>query len=239
MEALVSLGAAFAFALVFRTPLVRWPVAFYVFALAVDVAYASGLLAQVVPDLARALMPYLRRCTAAYGLFAIVMFMGVLPERSRLRAYLKPVRGSLSVLAALLVACHVVGYGSAYANVALSGFATASIPTKASLFLAVGLVIVLALLFVTSFRMVKGRMRAKAWARVQRLAYPFFVLISLHAAILLLPSCAAGGKSTVSVAVYLIVLVAYAMLRIARWVSDARAGSSQALPTSSQVVRTG
>ena len=222
MELLVSLCAGVVFALGFRTPLVRWPVVFYALALVLDVVYVSGLLSWAGPELARALLPYLRRCIAPYGLLVVVMFVGVLPEGSRFRAYLRPVRGPLSVLAALLALCHVGSYVQVYLQVALEGFASASLSTALSLILSVLLVVMLAVLTITSFSLVRRRMRGATWVRVQRLAYPFFVLVNVHALLLLLPSCLAGGKSTLSVAGYAGVLLAYVALRGLRYASDKR-----------------
>ena len=221
MELAISLCAGFAFALAFRTPLVRWPVLGYLGTAALDVAFLAGFLSSVAPDAARALLPYLRRCIAPYGLFAVVMFVGVLPEGSRVWRYLSPARGGLSVVAALLALCHIVSYLSTYLDVILSGFATASSTTAVSLMLAVVLLALLALLTVTSFRLVKFRMSARMWTRVQRLSYAFFGLMGLHAIFVLLPSCALGGKPATSVGMCGLVLVAYAVLRVRRWRADA------------------
>ena len=222
MGLLMCLCGSLAFTLAFRTPLMRWPFVFYGAAIVVDIVFVSGLLSQVAPEAARALLPCLRRCMAPYGLFTVVMFVGILPEGSRIRSYLRPVRGNLSVLAALLSLSHIVSYARVYLGVALEGFVTASLATAASLVLSMILVILLAVLTVTSFGFVRRVMHAVSWLRVQRLAYIFFGLVSVHAILLLLPSCLAGAQSAAPVVAYVATLFLYATLRLARWIVDKR-----------------
>ncbi|MEC4293907.1 hypothetical protein [Adlercreutzia shanghongiae] len=217
MDILIALGVAVAFALVFRTPLIRMPAVFYVLAVAVALLFLSGILGQALPTLNRELLPFLRRCIFPYALFVVVMYMGVLPEASCLRQYLKPARGPLSIVAALLVLCHGVSYLGVYLNVALGGFSTASASTASSLAMAVALSVILGVLTVTSFNFVRHRMRGKTWKVVQKAAYAFFGLVTAHAVVLLLPASLTGGSAAFSVSVYMGVFLLYVILRIARW----------------------
>lgn len=227
MDILIALGAAVVFALVFRTPLIRMPVVFYVLAVAVDLLFLSGALEQVLPALNRELLPFLRRCIFPYALFVVVMYMGVLPETSRLRQYLKPARGPLSIVAALLVLCHGVSYLGVYLNVALGGFSTASVSTASSLVMAVVLSVILGVLTVTSFNFVRHHMQGKTWKVVQKAAYVFFGLVTVHAVVLLLPASLTGSSAAFSVSSYMGVFLLYAILRIARWAKSRCAAADQ------------
>lgn len=230
MDILAALGAAVVFALVFRTPLIRMPAVFYVLAVAFDLLFLSGVLEQALPAFNRELLPFLRRCIFPYALFVVVMYMGVLPETSRLRQYLKPARGPLSIVAALLVLCHGVSYLGVYLNVALDGFSTASASTASSLMMAVVLSVILGVLTVTSFNFVRRHMQGKTWKVVQKAAYMFFGLVTVHAVVLLLPASLTGGSAAFSVSVYMSVFLLYAILRIARWAKVRCAAADQGMP---------
>ena len=81
-------------------------------------------------------------------------------------------------------------------------------------------------LWVTSAQRVKHAMKAASWKRVQRLAYPFYVLTYVHLALLLMPSAVAGNEVAVlSIAVYSVVMGAYVVLRLRKAAADRRPGS--------------
>ena len=74
-------------------------------------------------------------------------------------------------------------------------------------------------------------MKAASWKRVQRLAYPFYVLTYVHLALLLMPSALAGNDVAVlSIAVYSIVMGAYVILRLRKAAADHRAEAAPANP---------
>ena len=95
--------------------------------------------------------------------------------------------------------------------------------------MAVALVVALALfallivLGVTSFNFVKKRMKKETWKRVQLLAYPFWGLVYVHLLLMLLPSALRGGApAQMSVVVYSVVFLGYAVLRVRRALVDRR-----------------
>ena len=73
--------------------------------------------------------------------------------------------------------------------------ATPTVNLALSLALATALVALMAILLATSLLAVKQRLKPSAWKGVQRLAYPFYLLMYVHLALLLLPS-ALSGKET-------------------------------------------
>ena len=83
------------------------------------------------------------------------------------------------------------------------------------------LLALLAVLGVTSFNLVKKRMRTETWKKVQKGAYVFYGLIYIHVLAMLLPSAMNGGSAAVqSIAVYTAVFVVYAVARVTRAVMD-------------------
>ena len=81
----------------------------------------------------------------------------------------------------------------------------------------------LVVLGVTSFNVVKKRMKKETWKRVQLLAYPFWGLVYVHLLLMLVPSALRGGApAQMAVVVYSVVFVGYAVLRIRRAAIDRR-----------------
>ncbi len=92
----------------------------------------------------------------------------------------------------------------------------------AGICIALVLVVLGAVLGVTSLGSVKARMSARAWTKVQKWAYAFYALTFLHIVAMLAPSASAGGVAAVQgITVYSVVFVGYAVARIARvsWTS--------------------
>lgn len=70
-------------------------------------------------------------------------------------------------------------------------------------------------LFVTSFKCVRKKMKAKSWKKLQRLAYPFFILIYIHVMLLFSMNV---DKNKFSIIVYTLVYVSYVVLRLRKYI---------------------
>ena len=123
MEVLLAIVISVLFACALRKQIKRYAVSFYIVAVAVDVLFLSGVLFGVSREFAAAVYPYLTRCLLGFALFALVMYIGALPEGSRARQMLMPIRGELSIIAAILTIGHVANYLGTYLADILSGFA--------------------------------------------------------------------------------------------------------------------
>lgn len=220
MELLIALLFAMAFAFGCRNVLKDHPAPFYMVAAVVAVGFAWASLSGELPLVARAVFPYLQRGLLAFALFAIVMFVGVFPEGSKARAWLAPVRGELSIIAALLAMGHVLRYVAIYGASAFSGISSMPVTMLLSFWVALVLVLMLALLAITSFRFVRKRMDSQSWKRLQLLAYPFFLLIYVHLVLVLGPSAMASGRARLSIVLYTVLFATYAALRIVRAVDN-------------------
>ncbi len=228
MEFLIVFAVTVAAALALREPLRRWPVTFYALACAVVVVFlagANGLLAGSWWKLAIVLV---QRCMVALSLFAVVMFVGVVPKGSKLDQWLRPVRAELSIVACILCLGHMSVYVGPYASRAIAGSLGAT--TMASFVVALVLFALVIVLGVTSFNFVKHRMGGRAWKNVQRLAYPFFGLAWVHLMFMLAPAAMKGGEQAVlSVVIYTALFAAYAILRVFRWRRDKAADATPAV----------
>ena len=239
---LIALALAAAFAYFLRRPLREHAWAFYGMACVIDVLMVADAIARVSPVIARVLFPYLEQSLFAFGLLTIVMLVGVLPE-GNLKRSLRPIRGELSIVAALLIAGHVIHYANPMLTRMFFGGLGASGGTFWGTVLSMALIVLLVVLTVTSFKAIRSAMKPATWKRVQMLAYPFYLLVFCHVFAMLFPSAMSGGeKATVNVALYAIVLVVYAVARFARakkdrYCPDSCANSSRRLPAVGMVTR--
>ena len=223
MTFLMVLAVTVAACLALRTPLHKWPVAFYVLA---DVAYVigvEGLLPRVVMGPLTLLMG---KCVLSLALFVVVMYIGVFAKGSKVHQWLKPVRSELSIIACILACGHMAVYLGSYAP-RLGG--TLGVNVVSALVVALALLVLLLVLGVTSFGFVKKHMRTEGWKRLQRWAYVFFGLAYVHLMLMLAPAASRGGEAAVaSVAVYTVIFGAYAALRVRRALVDRRADAAAA-----------
>ncbi|MEA5020209.1 MAG: hypothetical protein VB027_07560 [Gordonibacter sp.] len=212
----IVLAATVAACFALRNPLRAYPLAFYVLAFAADALFLAGVLGGLPRAAWSVMLVLMQKCMVPTALFAVVMYIGVLPRDSRPSLWLKPVRAELSIVAWILSLGHVAVYAATYLpRIALGGPVNANV--GASFVVAVVLLALLAVLSVTSFNVVKKHMGTASWKKVQLLAYPFFGLVYVHVLLMLLPSALHGGiASGISVAVYSVMFVAYFILRIAR-----------------------
>ena len=228
MEFLIVLASSVVLAIALREPLHRCPVAFYALACAVVVAFFEGVNGLLPGTWWKPLISLVQRCMAALSLFAVVMFIGVLPKGSKFDQWLRPVRAKLSIVACILCLGHMCMYLAPYASRAIVG--TLGATTMASFAVAVVLFALVLVLGVTSFNFVKHRMGGRTWENVQRLAYPFFGLAWVHLMFMLAPAAAKGGEQAMlSVVIYTILFAAYAILRVFRWRKDKQAETAPAV----------
>lgn len=217
--ALILLGTVAAcFAL--RNPIKRWPMLWYVLAVVVDIVFIVGVFGGMPRAVWSVFLVLIQKCTLSLALFIVVMYIGVLARTSKPYLWLKPIRSELSIIAWILSLGHMVVYLASYLPRMLAG-GTLNTNVLWSFVLAVVLLVLLIILGVTSFNIVKKRMRTETWKKVQKLAYPFFLLVYVHVLLMLLPSALHGGiASSVTVGVYSVVFIAYIVLRLARAYKD-------------------
>ena len=208
--------------LLLRKPIKHYPLLFYALAAITCVLFFACTYFPISRPVWTMLLLLVQKCMLPLALFVIVMYIGVLPSGSKLYQWLKPIRAELSIVAWILSLGHMAVYLASYAPRILSGSAF-NVNVMGSFVLAIVLFVLLTILGVTSFQVVKIRMHADAWKKVQKLAYPFFLLVYLHVLLMLLPSALNGGiASTLTVTVYSCVFIAYIVLRLYRASSDKR-----------------
>lgn len=229
MEVIVAFAASALLAYLLRRQVKRYAVSFYLAVVALDVLFLSRALFATSRELAVAVYPYFTRCLVGFALFAVVMYIGVLPRESRLRRAMMPIRGELSVIAAILTIGHVANYLGQYLAQIASGFAGMRAAMVASFAVSTLLIVLLTMLTVTSFNAVKTRMRPERWKALQRWAYAFFGLAYLHLLLVLAPTVSqAGQRAALSLTVYTAVVLGYAVLRLAVYACEKRRRAAEA-----------
>ena len=230
MEILIALAICIVFVAVFRIPIKKVPGLFYVIAILLNIFFLSYMFFDVLPAPLRVLFPYMQRCLLAFGMLAIVMFVGVLPERSKLKQSLLVIRAELSIIGALLAIGHIAHYVSAYILRIFTNPTILAPNLLVSFCVSSALVILLAILTITSFAAVRKRMVPTTWKRIQKLAYVFFGMIYLHVLLILLPiSSHVGQKAFTSIIIYTVIMLVYTITRVgaALMARRKRAGRAQ------------
>ncbi len=209
---------------VFRRPISAHPGVLYAFALAVDAAYLAADCFGAPFWLWQPLFVLVQKCMLSLALFTVVMFIGCFSRTSRVSFWLRPVRAELSIAACLLAVGHMAAYLGTYVSRLAMGSAKGNVVL--AFVVALGLLVLILVLGVTSLHVVKRRMSADGWKRLQKWAYPFFGLIYVHLALMLAPSAVGGGASAQeSLAVYTVVFGVYALTRLRRAHLDRKAAA--------------
>lgn len=146
----------------------------------------------------------------ATALFILVMFAGALNKRWGITKKLLRARAEMAIMASILIIPHCVIYLYKFLLNLLRGNQL-SVAYIALVVLGTIAFIIMIPLFITSFRKVRIKMTPSKWNKVQKWAYPFYILVYLHIMIILL------NKKTISwdsIIVYTIIFGAYLIFKV-------------------------
>ena len=155
------------------------------------------------------------RGALATALWCVIMWIGALPNGSALMKAFMPIRGELSIFAAILTLGHNLGYGKTY-FVSLFTDPGSMKPTQLTAgILSLLMLAIMIPLTILSFPKIRKKLSAKKWKHIQRTAYLFYAILYAHIMVLFVPMARAGRLSyQISVCVYSLVFIAYAVFRI-------------------------
>lgn len=197
----------------------RLPWLFYALAVLAVVVLFAGAEGYIDGGWWKPLILLVKRCMLALSLFTVVMFTGALSRESWLGIRLRSIRSELSIVACILCVGHVCQYLVAYVSRAVAG--SLDLQTGASICIALVLFVLLFVLGVTSGNAMKKRMRGASWKRIQRFAYPFFLLTYVHLMLMIAPAALLGSEQAiVNVTLYSVVFAAYVIMRVYRYAKD-------------------
>lgn len=223
------LAAAFSWAA--AGSLRRRPWAYYLCAAVLSVLAIVALYETAPSSVLHELADWVQKGYVGFSLLTVVMFVGAFPKEGKVRRRLGPVRGELSIIAALFMVAHMVPYVSGYLN--MLGFMGSLRPSmRVSLVIAIILAVLLLVLSVTSVKAIRRAMDTKVWKGVQRFAYLFYLLAFAHLfGFLVVPMMAGSAVAGWTLAYYGVILVAYLVLRVYRALADSRSAAPAATAT--------
>ena len=218
---LISLFIALLVAFSLDKPLKKCPAAFYITAAVLTIA--SVVIAQSDITISnRFVRDYVlgifSRGALGAAFWAVVMWAGALPNGSASIKKLMPVRGELSITAAVLTLAHIITFGMQYIKNLINGRTGSGDAYRdfvITFFLSLAMTLIMLPLTVMSFKAVRKKMNAKTWKKIQRLAYLFYAMIYIHIMVLFVPKAQKGRDGYfLSVLVYSAVFIGYAVLRL-------------------------
>lgn len=225
MTFLILLVVAVAVTVVFKKPIKRFPWVFYIVAALLSALYFANRVYGVpaLDGIPRSLLLVtMQKGSLGVAFFVIVMYVGVFDRSSKVRSFLSPIRGELSIIAWILVLGHIAFYAMTYFPTMFGGGVFKG-NVMASLVCGIVLFFLVMVLGITSISAIRKAMNNQLWKGIQRWAYLFYALVYAHMVAILLPS-ALGGAATArtSVIVYTVIFGVYLVLRIYRAVQDCK-----------------
>lgn len=168
------------------------------------------------------------RGALATGLWCVVMWIGALPNGSVPMKALMPIRGELSILAAILTLGHNLGYGKTYFARMFTDPGSMKPTQLTAGILSLIMLVIMIPLTILSFPKVRKKMSAKKWKKIQRTAYLFYALLYTHVMMLFVPMAQAGRLSyQISVCVYSLVFLSYFVFRIRKAILKKHIGNQK------------
>ncbi len=213
---LLSIVYTLVFFLAFARLIKKRPSVFYVltplFILLLFASYYTGLYERLPEWFLNYFVMTYARGSLSTAVFAVVMYLGVVPGRWPGAGRLMAIRGEMSIIGSILALGHNIYYGRYYFTHLFTEPSELSAPYIAATIVSLVLMAIMLPLMITSFRCVRRKMRASNWKKLQRLAYVFYALLYVHVLIVLLANIR-GASTVVSIAAYSAVFVPYFILR--------------------------
>lgn len=215
---LIAIAAAFGFAYLCKKPLKQHPYIFYIGAAVISIIVAAVDFRNVPEIINTYIIGLFSRGAFGTALWAVVMWTGAFPNSSKPIKAFMPIRGELSIFAAILTLGHNIGYGKTYFVRLFTDASRMSAEQLTASFLTIAMLIIMIPLTVMSFPQIRKKMNAKLWKKIQRTAYLFYGMMYLHVMVLFVPMAKAGRQGYfLSVLAYSIVFIGYAVCRIRKW----------------------
>ncbi len=214
---LIAIVLAIAFAWLCAKPLKARPLPFYIGAAAVTVLMIG--IDRMHPALPAFVSNYgiavFTHGALAAALWCVVAWMGALPNGTAAVKRLMPVRGELSIFAAIVTLSHAVTYSITYLQRLFSGNPNTELTFVLTCIVSLALMLIMIPLTIMSFKAVRRKIKPRTWKAIQRAAYVFYALIYLHVLVIFIPRARMGREGALlSVLVYTAVFVGYAVMRV-------------------------
>ena len=220
---LISLLLAVGFVWSCAKPLRSHPVPFYIGAAVVTVLMSVLGHMHITGFANDYIIGIFTRGALATALWCVVAWTGALPNGTALIKHLMPVRGELSIFAAIVTWSHIATYGFTYLMRIFSDNPNAELDFVLNCIVSLSLVLIMIPLTVLSFKKIRKMIKPKTWKAIQRTAYAFYAFMYVHAMIILVPRARMGREGAMlSIIVYTVVFAGYAVMRIYKYMTIKR-----------------
>lgn len=214
---LIALVVSVVFVWFLAKPMKKYPVPFYIGGSVITTALIIMNLNHVrdiPPFLSQWVIPIFTKGILAAALWIIVAWTGALPNGSKPIKHIMPVRGELSIFAAIITLSHAVTYGISYLQRLSSGSTTSDF--MLSFIICLVLMIIMIPLTIMSFKTIRKKMNGKTWKNIQRFAYLFYALIYIHILVIYMQK-PSSAENIFNLVVYSAVFFGYAVSRIRKY----------------------
>lgn len=158
--------------------------------------------------------------------FIIVMYLGAVKKNNVIVKRLFSIRGEMSIIACISTLGHNIVYGLYYFPKLFLDPSSLNGSQIIAVSLTIVMILIMMPLFITSFRCVRNKMKASTWKRIQRLAYPFFIMIYIHVMVLY---SAKLDKHMFNIIIYTLIFGVYGILRIRKYIMKRKSKSKVVL----------
>jgi DMSO/TMAO reductase YedYZ heme-binding membrane subunit/uncharacterized protein with FMN-binding domain len=195
----------------------KYPCAFYIGAGVITVITYLADFSSLPAWVNQWVVPLVSKGALGTALFVVVMYTGAMKNGTKLIAKLMRIRGELSIVAAILVLAHNITYGKIYFRYLFTRPEFFSKAQLAAAVISLILIAIMLVLTITSFPQIRKKMNPRKWKKLQRTAYVFYGLIYVHILLINVPYARRGmWEYVLNVAVYSIVFISYAAMRISK-----------------------
>ena len=167
-----------------------------------------------------------KRGAFSTAIFIIVMYLGAVKKNNVIAKRLFSIRGEMSIIACISTLGHNIVYGLYYFPKLFLDTSSLNRSQIIAVSLTIVMISIMMPLFITSFRCVRNKMKASTWKRIQRLAYPFFIMIYIHVMVLY---SAKLDKHIFDIIIYTLIFGVYGILRIRKYVMERKRKSKVVL----------
>ena len=216
MLCIVALIISIIFVAVFKELLKKYPNIFYITAAVISIAAFVCSSYVTMPGWVRDyVVGIFAKGSLGTAFFVLVMYASAMKNTWKATKTLMKIRGELSIMGCVLVLCHNCTYGRTYFRMLFTKPQSLSATQMTAAIISLVLITIMLILTVTSFPNVRKKMNAVKWKKLQRTAYIFYGLIYVHILLINIPYARRGmSEYIINVAVYSLVFVNYAMMRI-------------------------
>ena len=221
MNFLVCVAIVFAFSFLLYKPIRKYGWILYIISAAAAFVFAQFSFLNAPQWFKSHIIYAFQRGSLSTAFFTVVMFATLFKNGTEIKKRLMSIRAELSLIGCFLALGHNFATGKTYFKALFLTPERLNTSQIAAAIISIILILIMLPLMITSFRAIRQKMNARSWKKLQRWAYPFYMLIFTHVMVLTIPLVAAGRTKYIpNLIIYSIVFVVYAAARLWKAKSD-------------------